>query len=83
MNNSWDNDPATDVWESNKQEVPLHDPPLHASDASIDIPPIKEPAEKPVEEHPNPNLPRFLIRVWQCLASISSFGFQVGATPVN
>lgn len=83
MNNAWDNDPTTDVWESNKQEVPSHDPPFHGAGTSIDIPPPPQPIEEPIEEHRNPSLPRFLIRVWQCFASIGAFGFQVGATSVK
>lgn len=89
MNNSWDNEipviptPDSTAWESNKQEVPSPDQPLHAAGTSIDIPPPH--LEKPdhVEEHRNPSLPRFLIRVWQCFASVGAFGFQIGATPVN
>lgn len=97
MNNNtcWDGDdtgektqaelvPENHVWESNKQEVPAVDPPLlHTRGASFDIPPPPPPPEVIAEPARPPSLPRMLIRVWQLVAGIGAFGFQVGATPVS
>lgn len=55
------------TWESNKEEVPLD--------------PQKQSEE--VTAHGKPSVPRFLLRIWQFIAAIGAFGFQVGATPVN
>ncbi|GAA5798407.1 hypothetical protein EDC94DRAFT_580085 [Helicostylum pulchrum] len=95
MNNSWDTEDIgektqvtptlehnNNAWESNKQELPPIDQPLHAAGTSIDIPsppPVVE-EEKP---HRHPSLPRILIRVWQFFAAIGAFGFQVGASPYS
>lgn len=76
------------AWESNKQELPSADQPLHAASTSIDIPSSPSPAvpdassDEPVARG-KPSLPRFLLRIWQFFAAIGAFGFQVGASPVS
>lgn len=92
--NAWDNSeteekveitsspsPGDSNWESNKQEVPPQDKPLHAAGTSIDIPPPA--GEVAAEERHRPSIPRLLLRVWQLFAAIGAFGFQVGASPVS
>ncbi|KAI8884213.1 hypothetical protein K501DRAFT_313293 [Backusella circina FSU 941] len=65
--------------ESNKQEVPLEQ--AHTSSASIDVPDEKHSPQE--EKHHKPSKPRFFIRVWQFIAAIGAFGFQIGATPYS
>ncbi|KAI9272690.1 hypothetical protein BDA99DRAFT_498980 [Phascolomyces articulosus] len=61
-------------------------PPIHTRSASIDIPPLPQHPEND-EEKPKikkkPNKGRFFVRVWQMIAAIGAFGFQMGATPYS
>jgi hypothetical protein len=90
-NNAWDANPKEEKVEvsqlsrqkseSNKQEVPSEQ--VHTSGASIDVPsPGPDEKHTPQEDH-KPSKPRFFIRVWQFIAAIGAFGFQIGATPVS
>ncbi|KAI8639398.1 hypothetical protein BD408DRAFT_435140 [Parasitella parasitica] len=79
----------TKAFESNKQELPSTDQPLHAASTSIDIP-TPSPSPAVPESSPNndsasekPSLPRFILRIWQFFAAIGAFGFQVGASPYS
>ncbi|CAO3617515.1 unnamed protein product [Mucor fragilis] len=75
------------AWESNKQELPSADQPLHAASTSIDIPsPLPAVPDASSDEslaREKPSLPRFLLRIWQFFAAIGAFGFQVGASPYS
>ena len=57
---------------------------IHTRSASIEIPPLTHPIEdeKATTTKKKPNKGRFFVRVWQMIAAIGAFGFQVGATPV-
>ncbi|KAG2215972.1 hypothetical protein INT45_003172 [Circinella minor] len=59
---------------------------IHTRSASIEIPPLPYPTEGEKATTPikkNPNKGRFFVRVWQMIAAIGAFGFQVGATPYS
>ncbi|KAG2205446.1 hypothetical protein INT46_007657 [Mucor plumbeus] len=74
------------AWESNKQELPSADQPLHAASASIDIPSpshVVPELSSSKSTSGKPSLPRFILRIWQFFAAIGAFGFQVGASPYS
>ena len=58
---------------------------IQTRSASIEIPPLPHPIEDEkagATTKKEPNKGRFFVRVWQMIAAIGAFGFQVGATPV-
>ncbi|KAI8881994.1 hypothetical protein K501DRAFT_295536 [Backusella circina FSU 941] len=78
--NSWDNntDEKTEITsenpkieDSNKEEIPINNSNVQSESSEIQ------------EASHRPSRSRLILRVWQFVAAIGAFGFQVGASPYS